>query len=209
MFTLVHYIIVHLYMYICSMWISSMLITRLADLLTTRKVLPAVAVRKLCQTIGEHCSWALSLTVDARCIFVTRPLKFHPTAGWGSAIALIAASYSGCDRMLTVALLTIAVGINGAIYGGYIVNHVDIASNHAGVLMGISNTIANLCGVGAPYVAGLIINNNVSNNVQRAQVVFLRGISYSHIITDLYFSRLWLSGNGSSSLLLEYTLLKP
>lgn len=31
---------------------------------------------------------------------------------------LIAASYSGCDRVATVAFLTVAVGINGAIYAG-------------------------------------------------------------------------------------------
>lgn len=29
-------------------------------------------------------------------------------------MALIGAAYSGCDRVLTVTLLTIAVGINGA-----------------------------------------------------------------------------------------------
>lgn len=39
---------------------------------------------------------------------------------FGSAIALIAASYSGYDRNLAVALLTVAVGLNGATFGGYI-----------------------------------------------------------------------------------------
>ena len=80
----------------------------------------------------------------------------------GPAAALVGAAYSGCDRIAAMALLTTAVGINGIVYGGYVVNHVDISPNHAGVLMGITNTVANLCGFAAPYVAGLLINQNVS-----------------------------------------------
>jgi len=83
----------------------------------------------------------------------------------GAALALIAASYSGCDRVLTVALLTVAAGVSGAAYGGYSINHIDIASNHAGVLMGITNTFANMNGFAAPYVAGLIVNENVIYNL--------------------------------------------
>jgi ACS family sodium-dependent inorganic phosphate cotransporter-like MFS transporter 5 len=43
---------------------------------------------------------------------------FGHLAHIGSALALIAASYTGCDRVLTVFLLTIAVGFNGTIYAG-------------------------------------------------------------------------------------------
>jgi len=41
------------------------------------------------------------------------------------------------------------------------VNHIDIASNHAGILMGITNTVANISGFLGPYVAGVLINGNV------------------------------------------------
>lgn len=43
-------------------------------------------------------------------------------------------------------------------------NHVDISPNWAGILMGITNTFANLTGFAAPYVAGLLINDDVSLN---------------------------------------------
>lgn len=115
------------------MWAAAIGITQLADHIIARRVLRTVTVRKLCQGIGHI----------------------------GSALALIGASYSGCDRVLTVTLLTVAVGMNGAIYGGYVVNHVDIAPNYAGILMGITNTFANLMGFAAPYVAGLLIHENV------------------------------------------------
>jgi hypothetical protein len=48
------------------------------------------------------------------------------------------------------------------IIAGYTANHVDIAPRHAGILMGITNTFANLTGFGAPYLAGLLIDNDVN-----------------------------------------------
>jgi len=62
----------------------------------------------------------------------------------------------------TVTLLTLAVGINGAAWASFQVNHIDIAPNHAAVMMGVTNGFANLCGIAAPYVAGVIINDGVS-----------------------------------------------
>jgi hypothetical protein len=47
---------------------------------------------------------------------------------------------------------------------GVLVNHVDIAPKHAGILMGIANTIGSFTGFAAPYVCGLLINNDVSEN---------------------------------------------
>jgi hypothetical protein len=95
---------------------------------------------------------------------------------------------------VTVTLLTLAVGVYGACYASFQVNHIDISTNHAGVLMGnveitsylsfeailllgktnlicdfvpfpisgITNGFANLCGIAAPYVAGVIIRDGVS-----------------------------------------------
>lgn len=42
--------------------------------------------------------------------FRTKLSAFEITAHLGSAVLLIAASYSGCDRMATVTLLTLSVG---------------------------------------------------------------------------------------------------
>ncbi len=40
-------------------------------------------------------------------------------------------------------------------------NHVDIAPNYAGTLMGITNMCANVTGFITPYVTGAIINDKV------------------------------------------------
>nr|CAI5840232.1 unnamed protein product [Callosobruchus analis] len=47
------------------------------------------------------------------------------------------ASYSGCDRYLTVAMFTIAMGFMGTFYCGMKVNALDLSPNYAGTLMAI------------------------------------------------------------------------
>lgn len=80
---------------------------------------------------------------------------------YGPAIALVAASFTGCDRWLTVAILTVGVGLNGGIYSGFKVNHLDISPRFAGILMSFTNCLANLAGLLAPIYAGNIIYGEV------------------------------------------------
>lgn len=85
---------------------------------------------------------------------------------FGPAIALIAASYTGCNPPLTVALLTIGVGLNGGIYSGFKVNHLDISPRFAGILMSFTNCLANFAGLLAPMAAGYITDKRVSRELQ-------------------------------------------
>lgn len=80
---------------------------------------------------------------------------------YGPAIALTAAAFTGCDRWLTVAILTVGVGLNGGIYSGFKVNHLDISPRFAGILMSFTNCLANLAGLLAPIYAGNIIKGQV------------------------------------------------
>lgn len=103
------------------------------------------------------------------CIFANATLSqyqwnffFKSSGQYGPAIALVAASFSGCDRWLTVAILTVGVGLNGGIYSGFKVNHLDISPRFAGILMAFTNCLANLAGLLAPIYAGNIILGTVS-----------------------------------------------
>jgi len=88
-------------------------------------------------------------------------VSFKFLGQFGPAFALIAASYTGCNPPLTVALLTIGVGLNGGIYSGFKVNHLDISPRFAGILMSFTNCLANLAGLLAPITAGYVIEGKV------------------------------------------------
>jgi MFS family permease len=87
-----------------------------------------LAVRKAAQTIGELVPGVLLLL----CGYVR-------------------------DRTTVVALLTVAVGANGIANAGYGSNHLDIAPHIAGILLGISNTLATIPGIVAPIIVGDLV----------------------------------------------------
>lgn len=47
----------------------------------------------------------------------------------------------------------------------YRVNHLDIAPQHASVLMGISNTFATIPGIVSPALTGYLVTNSVGNRI--------------------------------------------
>ncbi|XP_052806068.1 vesicular glutamate transporter 1-like [Mya arenaria] len=71
-------------------------------------------------------------------------------------VFMIAAGYS-TSRTSCMVCLTIAVGIGGFAWGGFSVNHLDIAPQFASILMGLSNTFATLPGIISPYLTGVIV----------------------------------------------------
>ncbi|XP_063696887.1 putative inorganic phosphate cotransporter isoform X2 [Culicoides brevitarsis] len=112
-----------------AMWIFSIMISWVADWMISSKRFNHTQTRKIINSIGQY----------------------------GPAVCLIAASYTGCDRVLTVALLTIGVGLNGGIYSGFKINHLDITPRFAGILMSLTNCTANLAGLLAPITAGILV----------------------------------------------------
>lgn len=74
-----------------GMWISSLFLSMMADWFISTKRLSISATRKLLNCIGQ----------------------------FGPAICLAVVSYTGCNRALTVFLLTIGISLNGAIYSGF------------------------------------------------------------------------------------------
>lgn len=56
-----------------------------------------------------------------------------------------------------IALVTIAAAANGLGLAAYGINHLDVGPDYAGVLMGVSNTIAALPGIIGVAVAGFIV----------------------------------------------------
>jgi len=89
----------------------------------------------------------------------TNTRKFFNTTGMVvNAIFIVAISYIGCNRGLVVTFLCIAVAIGQINSAGYNVNHIDLAPQYAGVLYGLTNSIATVSGIVGPYVVGVLTN---------------------------------------------------
>ncbi|KAG8330876.1 hypothetical protein J6590_053331 [Homalodisca vitripennis] len=86
---------------------------------------------------------------------------WNSIAHYGGAAALLAlplvTSVSGA-----VILLTTAIALNAGIFTGYLTNHLDLAPNFAGLLMGITNGFANITSILAPTVTGFIVSDETS-----------------------------------------------
>ncbi|XP_021931680.1 putative inorganic phosphate cotransporter isoform X3 [Zootermopsis nevadensis] len=131
-----------------AMWLFSMFISHVADWMISSHRFTHTVTRKVINSLGQ----------------------------FGPAVALIAASYTGCNPPLTVALLTIGVGLNGGIYSGFKVNHLDISPRFAGILMSFTNCLANFAGLLAPMAAGYITDKRPTQAAWRAVFLIASGV---------------------------------
>jgi len=76
-------------------------------------------------------------------------------------VCLIIVSYVGCNTTLTMIVLTLAVGLQGAIYSGFMVNHLDIAPNFAGVIFGITAIFSAIPSWVAPLTVATLTKGQV------------------------------------------------
>ncbi|XP_013378690.1 sialin isoform X2 [Lingula anatina] len=105
------------------------------------------------------------------------------------AILLVGLSFVDCTQpALAVTLLTLGVAISGAVYSGYTINHVDIAPKYAGMLFGITNTIASVTGFIVPVLIGSITSNSTREEWQVvffiAAAVYLFGVIFYGIFAS-------------------------
>jgi ACS family sodium-dependent inorganic phosphate cotransporter len=103
------------------------------------------------------------------------------------AIALLIVPAAKSPAM-AVALLTIAASANGISSAAFGVNHLDVAPTYAGILMGISNTIATIPGIIGVAATGLIVQTTKSFSA----VFYLIAAVYS---VGMFFYLRWASGD--------------
>lgn len=104
-----------------------------ADFLQEKNILNTTQVRKL-----FNCGAFLAQTVF-----------MLAAAFWMSAVG-------------TIICLTLAVGIGGFAWSGFGVNYLDIAPQHASIIMGVGNTVGTLPGIISPIITGYIVTEPVS-----------------------------------------------
>ena len=89
-------------------------------------------------------------------------LPFSCEAHGGTALCLVAVSFVGCSKEWTLAMLTMAVCIEGALYSGFCINQLDLAPNFAGTLYGIINGVATVNSWLAPLVVAALTEGQVN-----------------------------------------------
>ena len=72
------------------------------------------------------------------------------------AVFLLLCGYFGSTILWAIIFLSISVGTVGFAVAGFTINHLDVAPKYAGILMGISNTVATIPGFVGPQVAKMI-----------------------------------------------------
>lgn len=115
--------------------------------------------------------WLVSLAVspisdyliNSECIGVASGRKLFNSIGhWVPALTLVILPFLR-DSTQAIAMLTIAIGMNGFTYCGYMVNHMDLSPNFAGSLMGLTNTLANIMSILGPITVGIILSEDDEN----------------------------------------------
>ncbi|CAH1100632.1 unnamed protein product [Psylliodes chrysocephalus] len=143
-------------------WLLNLVMSPIADYIITNKITSVGASRKIFNSIG---------------VFIP-------------AIALFALVFIGPEeKVLTVFVLVIAVGVNTAILSGFHVNHIDIAPNHSGTLMGITNAIGNVAAILAPLAVDLFkkLGKYEETDKELWNIVFLTA-SVLFITTGIFYA---------------------
>ncbi|KAK5646087.1 hypothetical protein RI129_004551 [Pyrocoelia pectoralis] len=127
---------------------------KVADSLLEREIFNITQVRKICNY--------------AACI--------------GPAVFLLAAAYL-ISPVGTTICMSVAVGMSAFKWSGYGINHLDIAPQHASVLMGISNTFGTIPGIVSPIISGYIVTTPTDSQWQTVFIIssciyILGGIFY-------------------------------
>ncbi|GBM03528.1 Putative inorganic phosphate cotransporter [Araneus ventricosus] len=117
-------------------------------------------------------SWTADKLVASGKLKITTIRKImNSIALYSPALCVLPVAFIGCEPVAIVVLLTMAVSLNGFIYSGFNVIHVDMSPEFAGTLMGITNCIANLPGFMAPSFVGWIVQDG--HTLQNWGIVFV------------------------------------
>ena len=88
-------------------------------------------------------------------------ISFYISASFLPATCFIGVCLAGCNRIMAVTLMSLGAMFMAGKYCGFLSNHIDIAPNYAGTLMGLTNTVATIPGFVVPFVVGELTHGNV------------------------------------------------
>jgi len=90
---------------------------------------------------------------------------------------LIAVGFLGCNRILIASAFVLSISFSSLSWCGFAVNHLDLAPNYAGTLMGLTNTLATVAGILGPEVVGALTYHE-STRAQWQKVFYIAATLY-------------------------------
>lgn len=92
--------------------------------------------------------------VLSRKLLSTTQTRKMLTCGFGMQALFFGLLTVTADGTTAVVFLTLALGFGGLVVSGWQLNHYDLSTRHASVLVGVTSTVGNMASVAAPLVAG-------------------------------------------------------
>ncbi len=129
----------------------------------------------------------LADTLIVRGFSVGTVRKSMQTAAFTIGALSLLAVPAARSPVMAVAMLTIAASANGIGSAAFGVNHLDVAPTYAGILMGISNTIATIPGIIGVAATGLIVQATKSFSAVFYLIAAVYGLG-------IFFYLRWASG---------------
>ncbi|XP_036332537.1 putative inorganic phosphate cotransporter [Rhagoletis pomonella] len=127
-----------------AMWCMSYVYLIVSDVLLTQNILSLTAIRK----------------------------TFNTLSFWIPAMGLICIGLLENDqKIFAIVLMMISVGMNAGATIGSALNTIDLSPNHAGILMGIVNAVANVIPIITPLLVGVVVTDEHSR--EQWQIVFI------------------------------------
>ncbi|XP_019845822.2 putative inorganic phosphate cotransporter [Bactrocera dorsalis] len=135
----------------------------------------------LCSALPYIARWIMSyvylffgnMAIARNWLCLTAVRKIANTcAMWLPACFMIGIGFlDDTNRSWAIALMTMNVGFNGGITMGCVLSTIDVSPNHAGVVMGIVNTLTNVVSLFTPLVVGFVVTD--AHNRAEWQIVFI------------------------------------
>ncbi|XP_064551435.1 sialin-like [Drosophila montana] len=101
------------------------------------------------------------------------------------AACLVGLCFIGCLHYVAVGIMCLGIISMGAMFCGFLSNHMDISPNFAGTLMALTNTVATLPGIIVPQLVGFITEGNQTIGAWR--IIFI-GTVVAHLIEFIVFT---------------------
>jgi len=123
---------------------------------------------------GQLADW---LRADHRMQTTTVRKLFFATGHVLQGTFLIAVGFLGCNRILIVSAFVLSISSSSLSWCGFAANHLDLAPNYAGTLMGLTNTLATVAGILGPEVVGALTYHE-STRAQWQKVFYIAAALY-------------------------------